>query len=206
MELPEALGRISEIRAQIAQTETFRGFRSLSVGFSGLLGIGAALVQHKATAQSAFGPLDFIDLWVSVAVISVLVVGAELVYRGSVESSPLKRRLTLLAVQQFSPCLVAGALVTAVFAGVAPGSVWMLPGLWAVLFSLGVFASCRLLPKATVWVAVHYLAAGICCLSLGPTATDWTAWMMLGTFGLGQLLAAGILYYTLERTHGRPIG
>jgi hypothetical protein len=201
MELIEALGRISEIRAHVAQTETFRGFRSLTVGCSGVLGIAAAFVQQGAMSRSRFSALDFIDLWVGVAVVSVLVVGAELLYRCSVESSPLKRRLTVMAVQQFAPCLVAGALVTAALAAAAPDSVWMLPGIWAVLFSLGVFASCRLLPRPTFWVAVHYLAAGVICLSLGRSAEAWTPWMMAGTFGVGQLLAAGILYYTLERKH-----
>ena len=48
MELTDALGSISEIRAQLARTETFRGFRSLTVGCSGLLGVGAALHQVMA--------------------------------------------------------------------------------------------------------------------------------------------------------------
>ena len=72
----------------------------------------------------------------------------------------------------------------------------------AILFSLGAFACCRLLPRATFWVGVHYLATGTLCLMLGAGAVDQTHWMMLGTFGVGQLLAAAILYFTLERNHG----
>ncbi|MEE8452390.1 MAG: hypothetical protein V3R99_10765 [Thermoguttaceae bacterium] len=45
MELHEAMERISEIRGQIARTETFRGYRSATVGFSGLLAfVGAAVL------------------------------------------------------------------------------------------------------------------------------------------------------------------
>jgi hypothetical protein len=201
MELPEALGRISEIRARIAETETFRGFRSLTVGFSGLLGIATVFIQRDAMRRSTFTAGDFIDLWVAVALISLAVVGCELAYRYHVESSPLKRRLTILTLQQFAPSLVAGGAVTAVFAGLAADHVWMLPGLWAILFSLGVFACCRLLPRTTFWVGVHYLATGTLCLLLGAGAAEYTHWMMLGTFGLGQLLAAVILYCTLERSH-----
>ncbi len=43
----------------------------------------------------------------------------------------------------------------------------MLPGLWQVVYSLGIFASCRLLPRATFWVAVFYLGTGLAVLSLG---------------------------------------
>ena len=37
----------------------------------------------------------------------------------------------------------------------------MLPGLWQVLYSLGIFASCRLLPRAIFGVAVFYLHRGL---------------------------------------------
>lgn len=204
MELLEALGRITEIRARMAETETFRGFRSLTVGFSGMLGVLAVWVQHDAIARGGFSSSDFIELWVAVALLSLFIVGCELAYRYRVESSPLKRRLTLLTLQQFAPCLVAGAAITAVFSSGAVEHAWMLPGLWAVLFGLGVCACCRLLPRATVWVAVHYLASGIACLSLGEAAAGHSHWLMLGTFGVGQLVAAGILYWTLERSHAEP--
>ena len=202
MELPEALDRIADIRAQLAQTETFRGFRSLTVGFSGVLGVAAAFVQLDRIPLPSEQVLEFVDLWVGVAVICLLVVGAELAYRWAVEPSPLKRRLTLLAIQQFAPCLVAGGVVTAAVANL-PECAWMLPGLWAVVFSLGVFSCCRLLPPATFWVGVHYLASGTLCLMFGRDAQALTPWMMIGTFGVGQLLAAVILYYTLERRNER---
>lgn len=199
MELDEALGRISQIRAQLVRTETFRGFRSLTVGFSGLLGIAAVVVQVHRIPQPAEQVWDYVDLWVGVALISLLVVGAELAYRWSVTDSALKRRLTVLAIQQFVPSLVAGATLTGIVAVFAPESAWMLPGLWAMLFSLGIFACCRLLPRATFWVGVHYMASGTICLAIGNGPQTLSPWMMLGTFGVGQLLAAGILYYTLER-------
>ena len=82
-------------------------------------------------------------------------------------SSPLTRELTFLAMEQFCPCLVAGALVTMVVVRSAPECVWILPGLWQVLYSLGIFASCRLLPRSMFGVAVFYLISG-----LGTLATD----------------------------------
>jgi C4-dicarboxylate transporter len=43
MELHEALSQISEIRQQMARSEVFRGYRSMTVGFSGVLGLLAAV-------------------------------------------------------------------------------------------------------------------------------------------------------------------
>jgi hypothetical protein len=201
MDLHDALGQISEIRAQVARTETFRGFRSVTVGFSGVLGIAAGLVQNERIAQPAEHVQEYVELWLGVAILSVLVVGVELGYRWAVESSSLKRRLTVLAIQQFAPCLVAGGALTVVIADRAPASAWMLPGLWAILFSLGVFASCRLLPAATAWVGVYYLGSGTLCLTFGNGPHALAPWFMMGTFGVGQLLSAAILYFTLERKH-----
>ena len=45
MELREALRQITDIRQQMAQSEVFRGYRSLTVGFSGAAAILAAAVQ-----------------------------------------------------------------------------------------------------------------------------------------------------------------
>ena len=44
----------------------------------------------------------------------------------------------------------------------------MLPGLWQVLYSLGIFASCRLLPRSMFGVAVFYLLERSDRLSLSP--------------------------------------
>ena len=70
----------------------------------------------------------------------------------------------------------------------------MLPGLWQVLFSLGIFASCRLLPRATFGVAVFYLASGLTCLALARGEAAFSPWAMGLPFGVGQLLAAAVLY------------
>jgi len=75
-------------------------------------------------------------------------------------------------------------------------------GLWAMLFSLGIFASFRLLPRATFWVAVYYLMASAFCLAWGQGEWAYSPWAMGLTFGVGQLLAAAVLYWTLERQHG----
>src|SRR5262249_19490105 len=105
-----------------------------------------------------------------------------------------------LAVSQFLPCLAAGGLLTFVVVAHARENLWMLPGLWAMLFSLGVFASYRLLPRATFGIGLFYMAAGTLCLTIREAALS--PWAMGLTFGPGQLLAAAMLYWTLERNDG----
>ena len=40
-----------------------------------------------------------------------------------------------------------GGVVTAAVVRLAPESAWLMPGLWQLFFSQGVFASCRFLPR-----------------------------------------------------------
>jgi hypothetical protein len=199
MELHEALWQFSEIRAQMARTQTFGGFRSLTVASSGVLGILASVYQATRIPRPAEQIEDYVMLWSGVAAFSLFVVGLELAYSYSAAMSTLRRRLTTHAIRQFVPCLVAGAGLTGVIVFRAPETAWMLPGLWALFFGLGVFSSSKLLPRPIVWVGAYYLLTGLVCLTLGRGESQLAPWMMAGTFGCGQLLAALVLYCTLER-------
>src|SRR5215211_12963 len=111
MELREALGQITEIRQQMARTELFRGYRSLTVGFSGVLAIVAAALQRRLV-----GPenqlRDFVVLWVVVASANLLMAAVQLWRRVRVANSRLARQATLLAAEQFLPSIFVGAVVT----------------------------------------------------------------------------------------------
>jgi hypothetical protein len=201
MELREALTQITEIRQQMARTEVFRGYRAMPVAFSGAVAVSAALIQAATIADPMLQIGPYLGLWIGAAVLSALAAGLEMIVRARTAASPLTRELTWLALEQFCPCLAAGALVTVVLVRVAPGSLWMLPGLWQIVYSLGIFASCRLLPRATFWVGVFYLGTGLAVLAIGPDERALSPWTMGLPFGAGQLLAAAVLYRTLERDH-----
>jgi hypothetical protein len=197
MELREALTQISEIRRQVARTEMFRGYRALPVALSGALAFAVAAVQQVWLPDPTQNLTAYFAAWVGAALFSMLATGVEMVLHYRRASSPLTRETTFLAVGQFLPSVAVGGLLLCVLAGYAPECLWMMPGLWALLFSLGIFASFRLLPRPTVYVALFYLCAGTLCLTLGPAALS--PWSMGVPFGLGQLFAAVILYWTLER-------
>jgi hypothetical protein len=73
-----------------------------------------------------------------------------------------------------------------------------------VFFSQGVFASCRLLPRPAFAVGVLYLVAGVITLVVARGPDALSPWAMAVPFGVGQLAAAAVLYWTLERIDGRP--
>jgi len=201
MELREALTQITEIRLQLARTEVFRGYRAMPVAFSGGVALLAALIQAGTIADPAVQIGPYLVLWIGAAVVSALAAGLEMMIRARTASSPMTRELTWLALEQFCPSLVAGALVTVVLLRAAPECLWLLPGLWQIFYGLGIFASCRLLPKPTFWVAVFYLGTGLAALALAKGEAALSPWSMGLPFCVGQLLAAAVLYRTLERNH-----
>ena len=203
MELRDALTQISEIRTQMARSEVFRGYRSVPVAFSGLLAIAAAGFQAFWIPAPAAALGHYLLLWIGVALCSALAAGVEMVIRSQQTHSPLAREITWLAIEHFLPAIVTGALLTCVLTVSAPETVWMLPGLWSILFSLGLFASCRLLPGEIFWAGAHYLVAGVLCLVLAKGNAALSPWAMAAPFGAGQLLIAAILYWKLERTNGQ---
>jgi hypothetical protein len=203
MDLREALAQISEIRQQVARTETFRGYRAVPIAFSGLIALAAAACQYALLPKPAEHPEAYLTLWIGAALLSIVETGLVIGLHYYHSTCALTRSNTLLAVGQFLPSIGAGAVLTCVMVRHAPAQLWMMPGLWAILFSLGVFASYRLLPRATFWVAVYYLAAGAGCLMWAQGELAFSPLAMGVTFGFGQFLAAAILYWTLERyAHG----
>ena len=201
MELREALSQIDEIRQQMARTELFRGYRSLTVGFSGVLALVAATLQPYVV-ESATQLRDFLVLWLVVASVSLLTAVIQLWRRVRLANSRLARQATLLAAEQLLPSIFVGAVVTLCIYRYASHAAWMLPGLWSLIFSLGIFASYRLLPRQVAWVGMYYVVAGAACLIWGQGAHALAPWQMALSFGGGQIFGAVVLYWTLERSDG----
>ena len=99
------------------------------------------------------------------------------------------------AVEQFLPVGVAGALLAVVLWKFAPETLWMLPGLWQVLVSLGVFASVRSLPRTVAFAGAWYFVAGFAILMLASDSHALSPWTMGLPFVIGQLLMAAILHF-----------
>jgi hypothetical protein len=206
MELPQALADIAEIRAQAAKADVYRGYRSVPVALSGLMGLAAAWMQPRGLAGD---PLGFVLYWVAVAVCAGFVGVSETVYNYVVHDQDFARRRTRHVVGQLLPSLFAGAIITAAVARLTAASstnavlVPLLPGLWALSFGLGIFASRPYLVRASGWAALYFCAAGTVLLWTAGGPESLNAWTVGGTFGVGQLLTAGVLYWNLEQDEWR---
>lgn len=194
-DLQKAIGDISSIRRQMARTTEFHGYGPATLAATGALAVVAAGVQARWVPQPADHISKYLTIWTVTAFISAVLAGVQMYTRARRIHSSLSEEMIHMAVEQFMPSLGAGVLVTIILSHVAPATAWMIPGLWQVIFSLGIFASCRFLPRPIVAAAVWYLLTGFVCLSLG-NARALSPWAMAIPYGVGQLLVAGILRVT----------
>jgi hypothetical protein len=138
---------------------------------------------------------EYVTVWVATAAISIFLIGFEMVARSRRIHSGLADEMIHAATEQFVPAGVAGAMLTFVLYRFAPQTLWMLPGLWQIVFSLGIFASCRTLPRPMFAAGIWYLAAGLASLAWANGAHAYSPWAMAVPFGIGQLFIAAILYW-----------
>lgn len=192
--LDKALGDITSIRRQVARTTEFRGYGAATLAATGVFAVVAAVVQNFLLPNPSAHIGNYLRIWVTTAIVSATLIGMQTLTRTRRIHSNLADEMILMAVEQFLPSVGAGALITIVLVRSVPGVVWMLPGLWQITFSLGVFASCRFLPKPMAVAGAWYLVTGLTCLGLGDTRA-LTPWTMGIAYGIGQLLVAGILLW-----------
>lgn len=192
-DLHRALADISAIRDQMARGTVFRGYGPAALAATGLLALAAAFVQSQWIDDPLRDIATYLSLWVATAALAVIIVGSEAIRRSRREHDGLADDMLRAAAGQFLPAAIAGVLLTLVLVRIDDAPLWMLPGLWQLMFSLGVFASCRSLPRAMVAVAVWYLAAGLACLAVGSGAHALSPWAMGVPFLAGQMLAALVL-------------
>ena len=110
----------------------------MTIGCSGVLALLAAAWQPYFVASPERELGRYLCLWISVAAVSTIVAGGEMYWRMRTTSSALSRQMTQLAVEQLAPSLVVGAFLTLCIYRCAPQVAWMLPGLWSLVFGLGV--------------------------------------------------------------------
>lgn len=202
MEFSRALAEIAEIHQQIAKGEIYRGYRSIPIALSGAIGYIAAWLQPPSLG--AHDAVGFVLYWAGIAFLAALVGMSEIVYNYAAHDRASERRRTRQVVGQFLPSVLAGAIITVSFVHLSAALVPLLPGVWAICFGLGTFASRPYLPGASALVAIFYYLAGVVLLWNARGPEPLTPWWVGGTFGTGQLLAAAVLYLSLERRSGAP--
>src|SRR5882757_7210316 len=194
-DLDRALADIAAIRTQVARGAEFRGYGPMTVAATSLLAVAAGVAQNAWLPDAATETVSYLMLWIATATVCVILIGAETIARTRRIHSGIADEMIYAATEQFIPAGVAGALLTFVLFRTAPQSLWMLPGLWQLIFSLGFLASCRSLPKPMFAVGVWYLSSGLACLAYAHGVHALSPWAMALPFGLGQLMMAAVLYW-----------
>lgn len=198
-ELDKAVSEIRSIRIQVARGTEFRGYGPGTIALSGILAFLVAAGQSQWMLKHSIHDLTlYLAVWVSTAAVALALTGIETFARSLRVHSCFASAMVQSAVEQFLPALVVGCLLTAVLMRFAAQECWMLPGLWQLIFGLGVFASCRFLPRQMFAAGVWYLAAGLYCLAVGSAERDLSPWEMGIPFGIGQLLVAAVLQFGFE--------
>lgn len=196
MDLSRALADLEEIHQHLAKGEIYRGYRPVPVAASGLIGVAAAWFQTPGLGQG--DPIGFVLYWAAVAALAGLVGASEIIHNYVVRDDAAARRQTRRVVGQFLPSVLGAAIITGSFVRLGAAFVPLLPGVWAICFGLGTFASRPYLPRAATIVAAFYYVAGVVLLwNAGAGTLD--GWWVGATFGIGQVLAAAVLYASDRR-------
>jgi hypothetical protein len=193
-DLYKALGDISSIRKQLANTTEFRGYGPVTLAVTGVLAMLAASIQARWLPNPATHISAYLGIWITTAVLSAGLTAAQMYTRSRRIHSALSNEMLRMAVEQFLPSAGAGLLVTIVLLRYVPSAIWMLPGIWQVIFGLGVFSSCRFLPRPMIAAGAWYLFTGLSCLAMGDSRA-LSSWAMGIPYGAGQLLVAAVLFF-----------
>jgi len=197
-DVSRALEQLDEIHTRIARSNVYRGWRSLPVALSGLAGLAAAWMQPAAAG--AIAPRGWVLYWIGTATVAFGIGCAHLMWKYFSEESTAAKRRTQEVLSQFLPSLAAAAIITVGLMRLDPTQAGLLPGIWAACFSLGIFAARPFLPTASAAIAMYYGAAAMAMLWSAHTLNAHSGWLVGGVFAAGQLMAAAVLYWSLERS------
>jgi hypothetical protein len=194
-DLDKALADILAIRSQIAAGTAFRGYGPATVAATGGVALLTAILQFLWLDNPTDRPIAFFTGWAVAALLSAGLIWIEMQARSRRHHSGLADAMIQQAVEQFLPAGVAGVLLAIMLWKFASDTLWMLPGLWQVLVSLGVFASVRSLPRTIALAGGWYFLSGFTVLLLASQSHALSPWTMGLPFAAGQLLMAALLHF-----------
>jgi hypothetical protein len=178
----------------MARSTEFRGYGPATLASTGALALAAAGAQALWLPDPANHLVGYLSIWIWTAALSAALIGTEMYARTRRIHSGMADEMIRMAVEQFLPSAGVGGLVTFVLVRFVPGSQWMLPGIWQIIFSLGIFSSVRFLPRTMSVAGGWYLLTGLSCLALADNRA-LSPWAMGLPYAAGQLIVAGILLF-----------
>jgi hypothetical protein len=199
-DLDKALADIIAIRSQLAAGTAFAGYGPAAIAATAVVALITTFLQYVLLTDPTDHPLTFLFGWALAALLSAATILTEMIARSRRRHSGLADAMIHQAVEQFLPSAVAGVLLAIVLWKFAPDQLWLLPGLWQVLVSLGVFASIRSLPRSVAFAGAWYFVAGFTVLLVASQSHALSPWTMGLPFVIGQSLMATIIYFASGET------
>lgn len=166
-DLNQALIDIRSIRRQVANVTEFRGYGPLTLSATAVFALLGGAAQHLWLPRPASHPAQYLALWLSTGILSAALIVTQMLTRADRLHSGMADEMIRVAVAQFLPAAIAGIILPFVLLHITRNVFWMLPGLWQIVFSLGVFASCRCLPRPMLLAGAWFLLTGLAGVSLG---------------------------------------
>jgi hypothetical protein len=200
-ELDKALADILEIRSQIAQGTSFRGYGPTTIAATGMIGLSTAALQLGRPDIFAGSATGFVWCWLAASLVCAIAVRVEMQGRSRRLHSHLADAMINQAIAQFMPAAAAALFLPLFLLRFAPEAIWLMPGLWQILVSLGIFASVHSLPRSMGLAGGWYFLRGFVCLLWAAAGHGLSPWMMGGPFFLGQMLMAAILHFSSQGSH-----
>lgn len=199
MRIDKALEQISEIHEHMAKSQVFRGYRAVPWVLAGALALTAAWVQPLLVPGAP--PRTFVLYWTVAAIGAFLTAGGSVIIGYVRERDPHLRRRTAVVVGQLTPSLAVGVILTLAFLISDDNNlVCFLPGIWALLYALGLAASRPYLPRMVGWVVVFYVLCGCFVLHRALNGSQsLSPWEVGVPFGVGHIFGGLVLYWNLER-------
>lgn len=189
-----ALSQVREIHAHLARGEVIRCWHWLTATFTAALAVAAAFLQEHGGVDSVAA---YARYWVLVAGLAGAGALLDIALHIRRYRRPATLRLARTALWQFLPALGAGAAL-AVVLGPKSGGVY-LPGLWSIIFALGLSAARTQLPRGISGVVAFHLFAGLALLWRAEPDVLPSPWDMGGVFALGQALLALVMHADIVR-------
>lgn len=198
MDIEKAVEQISDIHRHLAKSEIFYGYKPkavLAVGFTAIL-----TASFQTWVAAPVDDMTFLIQWLVVAGVIIVIMGGNIGYNYLKSGSDFEIQQMSKVFLQFVPSLTGGSIITAVFLAFESAAAAFLPGIWAILFGLGLFSMRPYLPKMIGFVALFYLLTGGVLLMLVRYNLSYSPWGIGFTFGSGHIFAAIILHLNNERT------
>jgi hypothetical protein len=197
MEVRDALDQLDRIHDQLTKGEVYRGFRVPAVALVGCVGLLAAVGQGWVVPPG--DTRTFVWYWSAIGAVGALIGFGAAIRSYLFREDDFERRRTRRVMGQFLPCVLAGGLLTLALAR-TDAFIPLLPGVWAIVFGLGVVAVRPHLPRAVGIVGVGYVMAGGVLLAWQPA--EPSGWCVGGVFGAGHLTTALALWLGAGETDG----